>query len=406
MKKSIAYRCGILMVVGLLFVGSAGQSMAQVRPRETAPETRKIVPQPRESIRVDLWFDKQCGASYRQGEKIMINFSTNIDAYVTLYDIDTRGQVSVLFPNQHYPNNFVRGGSTYTIPTPNYTYDLIVEGPEGIEYVDAVASTDPYYQWEYNRGEPQWLRDWGLKGRSVNREPSQNYKRSTEYQNRPQEFGTQGEQSLARNFSLSSQLREDIKAKIITRPRVVESPRQEDYGTATCYFYVVGYSQQPQPYPTRPPYQQQPYPSREEYLRQQQQDFQRIPGFDARLSGERLLVMIPNTILFDFDSYALRYEARLDLDRVTDILLRYPETTIIVAGHTDSIGDANYNQRLSEYRAQSVANYLVSRGVQSFRISAVGYGESMPIASNATESGRQRNRRVELEIRVNSKYGM
>jgi len=403
MRNYAAYRLSLFIVVGILVLGIAGQSVAQDRPRQSAPETRKIVPQPRESITVNLWFDKQCGATYRQGEKIMINFRTNVDAYLTLYDIDTRGQVSVLFPNRHHPDNFVRGGSTYTIPTPNYSYDLLVEGPEGIEYVDAVASNDSYYHWEYQRGEPQWLREWGLKGRSATREASQNYKRSAEYQNRPEEMGTQGEESLARNFSLSNQLREDIRAKIVTRPRVIESPRQEDYGTATCYFYVVGY--RPQPYPTQPPYPPQ-YPSREDYLRQQQQDFQRIPGFDARLSGERLLVMIPNTILFDFDSYALRYEARRDLDRVTDILMRSPETTIIVAGHTDSIGDASYNQRLSEYRAQSVANYLISRGVQSFRIRSVGYGESMPIVSNATESGRQRNRRVELEIRVNSQYGM
>lgn len=401
MRNYATYRFSLFIIVGVLVLGIAGQSAAQTRPRQSAPETRKIVPQPRENITVNLWFDKQCGSTYRQGEKIMINFRTNVDAYLTLYDIDTRGEVSVLFPNRHHPDNFVRGGSTYSIPTPSYSYDLIIEGPEGIEYVDAVASTDPYYHWEYQRGEPQWLREWGLKGRSAAREPSQNYKRSAEYQNRPQEMGTQGEQSLARNFSLSNQLREDIRAKIVTRPRVIESPRQDDYGeygTATCYFYVVSHQPQPQPYPQ--------YPSREDYLRQQQQDFQRIPGFDAQLSGERLLVMIPNTILFDFDSYALRYEARRDLDRVTDILINYQETAIIVAGHTDSIGDAGYNQRLSEYRAQSVANYLISRGVQSFRISSVGYGETMPIASNATESGRQRNRRVELEIRVNSQYGM
>lgn len=385
-----------------LIAGSSFQAYAQVQ--SAPPTARKIVPQPRESIQVNLWFDKQCGASYRQGEKIMVNFRTNMDAYITLYDIDTRGEVSVLFPNRHHPDNFVRGGNTYVIPTPNYSYDLQVQGPEGIEYVDAVASSDAYYHWKFNQGEPQWLREWGLQGRSAQRNASQNYTRSTEYQNRPQEFGTQGERSLERNFSLSSQLREDIRAKIVTRPRVIESPRQENYGTATCYFYVVGYQSapQPQPYPTQAP----AYPSREDYLRQQQRDFQRIPGFDARLSGERLLVMIPNTILFDFDSYALRYEARQDLDRVGEILGRYPETTVIVAGHTDSRGETGYNQRLSEYRSQSVANYLISRGIQSYRIRSVGYGETMPIASNATESGRQRNRRVELEIRVNSQYGM
>ncbi|MBD3307539.1 OmpA family protein [candidate division KSB3 bacterium] len=387
-------------VICLSILATPLTSMAQQRPRQSAPpETRKIVPQPRETINIDLWFDKQCGASYRQGEKIILNFRTNVDSYVTLYDIDTRGRVSVLFPNRNQPDNFVRGGQTYTIPNQSYSYDLIVEGPEGIEYVDAVASTDSYYHWNYTRGEPPWVRDWGLKGRDFSSTSSSGYQRSPEYKNRPEELGSTGEQSLARNFGLSNQLRDQIRSKIVTRPRVIESPRQprqEDYGTATCYFYVVSAA------PPTP----RPYPSREDYLRQQERDFQQIPGFDAQRSGERLIVTIPDTILFDFDSYALRYEARRDLDRVADILMRYPETTVTVAGHTDSIGNANYNQRLSEYRAQSVANYLVSRGVHAYRISSVGYGESMPIASNATESGRQRNRRVELDIRVNSQYGM
>jgi outer membrane protein OmpA-like peptidoglycan-associated protein len=306
----------------------------------------------------------------------------------------------VLFPNRHHPDNYVQGGRTYTIPNPSYDYDLIVEGPEGIEYVDAVASTDPYYHWDARRGDPSWVREWGLKGRNLGTSSSSNYKGSLEYKNRPPELGTTGERSLARNFSASNQLRENIRSKIVTRPRSIEErPRQDEYGTATCYFYVVrATSYPPQIQPPGPTWQ-------DDYLRQQQEDFQRIPGFDARQSGERLIVTIPNTILFDFDSYALRYEARRDLDRVVDILIRYPETRIIVTGHTDSIGDANYNQRLSEYRAQSVANYLISRGVQSYRISSVGYGETMPIASNATESGRQRNRRVELDIRVNPRYG-
>ena len=404
MRKHVFYTFFILTIFCLTILGTSVSSVAQIRPRESAPpQSRKIVPVPRNSVKIDLWFDKQCGASYRQGEKIIIYFRTNVDAYLTLYDIDTRGQVSVLFPNRNQQDNFVRGGRTYTIPDASYSYDLLVDGPEGIEYVDAVASTDSYYHWNFQQGEPRWIREWGLKNQSTRGTVSQNYKRSSEYRNRPQEFGSAGEQSLARNFSLSSQLRENIRSKIVVQPRVVESPRQQaDYGTATCYFYVVSSYRQVQPTPV--PYPPQSYPSPQDYLRQQQRDFQQIPGFDAIQSGERLVVTIPNTILFDFDSYALRYEARRDLDKVADILLRYPNTDVTVVGHTDSVGDAGYNQRLSEYRAQSVANYLVSRGVQSFRISSVGYGENRPVASNSTESGRQRNRRVELDIRVNQQY--
>ncbi len=380
-----------LLVVCLFTIGFSVSAFAQT--------SRKIVPVPRNDIQINLWFDKQCGMSYKQGEKIIINFRTNSDGYLTLYDIDTQGEVSVLFPNRHQPDNFVRAGRTYVLPDASYPYDLLVEGAEGIEYVDAVASTDSYYHWDYKQGEPGWIRDWGLKGRKLSGSSSQGYKRSSEFQNRPTEFGKTGKQSLARNFQLSSQLRKNIHSKIVARPRVVESPREENYGTATCYFYVVRAAQ---PAPASPP----PYPSQDIDLRQQEQDFQQIPGFDARQSGNELIVTIPNTVLFDFDSYALRYEARRDLDRVAEILMRYQNSSITVAGHTDSIGDSSYNQRLSEYRAQSVANYLISRGVQSYRISSVGYGETMPIASNASESGRQRNRRVELYIKPTTQYGM
>lgn len=403
MKKYHVQLFIVLSIVCVLTVMPSLFVYGQKRPRrsEEVPDTsRKIVPVPRNKINVDVWFDKQCGSSYTQGEKIIISFKTNTDGYVTIYDIDTRGDVSILFPNKHYPDNHVKGNQVYSMPNRSYSYDLVVQGPEGIEYVDIVASTDPYYHWNYKQGEPRWLRQWGLKGRQERdiRDPrSQGYQQSPEYRNRPQQFGDVGKGSITRNFALSNRLREQVQSKIVTRPRSTGEPTQyEDYATATCYFYVTS---------ARPTYSSQPILSREEYLREQERDFQRIPGFDVSRSGERLIVAIPNTILFDFDSYDLRYEARRDLEQVADILLRYPETSITVAGHTDSIGDANYNQRLSEYRAQSVSNYLISQGVQPYRISAVGYGETRPVASNASDAGRQRNRRVELDIRVNPQYG-
>jgi outer membrane protein OmpA-like peptidoglycan-associated protein len=368
---------------------------------------------PRENIETTAWFDKQCGAPYTQGEKIIINFRTNTDAYVTVYDIDTRGQVSVLFPNRILSDNVVKGNQVYSMPNSSYSYDLIVEGPEGIEYVDVVASTDPYYHWNYNQGEPRWLQEWGLKGqqqRSISSQPAPAYKQSSEFQNRPPQLSSEGEQSLARNFSLSQDLREQIRSKIVVQPRVVEQPRPQDYGTATCYFYVVSaqsgtYPTQPRPYPT-------PLPSRRQnlqQLQQLQQTLQQSTRYKITQSGDRLIVEILNeingrTFLFDFDSYELRYEARQDLSMVADILMQYPAANIVVAGHTDSIGSAEYNQRLSEYRAKAVADYLANRGVQPSRINYVGYGESRPIASNSTDQGRRLNRRVELEIRVNTQY--
>ncbi len=377
-----------LLLIGLVAVSTAMSAQAQTRPRESAPPaaSRKIVPVPRDTIRVDIWFDKQCGAAYREGEKIIINFRTDVDGYLTVYDIDTRGQVSVLFPNKQYPDNYVRGGQTYSFPDRSYSYDLMVEGPEGIEYVDAVASTDPNYRWNYREGEPYWVRDWGLKGRSAQQSSSNAYKSSTEYQNRPQELGSAGEQSLARNFDLSTQMREEIRSKIIVQPRAItETPRETNYGTATCYFYVVSAA------PVR-------VPRSNDYWQQQEREFEQIPGFDARQSQGRLIVTIPNTILFRSGSYQLENKAFDDLTKVAQILNRYQENRIKVVGHTDSDGSEASNQRLSEYRAQNVANFLLNQGVAQFRISIEGRGELDPIASNRTAAGKQLNRRVELII--------
>ncbi len=317
----------------------------------------------------------------------------------------------MLFPNRMLPDNMVRGNQTYSMPNPSYSYDLVVEGPEGIEYVDVVAATDPYYHWNVNQGEPSWLQEWGLKGqqrRSVSNQTDPRYTQSAEFQNRPQ-LSPEGEQSLARNFSLSQDLHEQIRSKIVAQPRVVEQPRPQDYGTATCYLYVVSaqsaqYPIQPRPAPTPLPPRGQNVPQLQQ-LQQLQQTLQERTRYTVTQSGDRLIVEIPNeingsTFLFEFDSYELRAEAQQDLSMVADILRQYPAANIVVAGHTDSIGSAEYNQRLSEYRAQAVADYLVSRGVQPARISYIGYGESQPIASNATNQGRRLNRRVNLEIQV------
>jgi OOP family OmpA-OmpF porin len=102
------------------------------------------------------------------------------------------------------------------------------------------------------------------------------------------------------------------------------------------------------------------------------------------------------TVLFGFDRYDIRPEAYPLLDDVVSILERNPDMEVEVQGHTDSIGDAAYNQGLSEKRAKAIMDYLASHGIASYRLSAKGYGETLPIASNETEEGRAKNRRVQL----------
>ncbi|MCK5656345.1 MAG: OmpA family protein, partial [Deltaproteobacteria bacterium] len=93
----------------------------------------------------------------------------------------------------------------------------------------------------------------------------------------------------------------------------------------------------------------------------------------------------------------IRTEAYPLLDEVASILEKNPEMEVEVQGHTDNTGSATYNQWLSEKRAQKVKDYLVSKGIDSSRLEAKGYGLTQPVASNATEEGRAQNRRVELK---------
>lgn len=103
-------------------------------------------------------------------------------------------------------------------------------------------------------------------------------------------------------------------------------------------------------------------------------------------------------VLFDFDSDRLHPNARRLLDPVAEIFSRYPDLQVEIAGHTDNIGSADYNQDLSDRRAESVREYLVSQGIASSNLTTAGYGFSEPMASNDTEEGRQENRRVEIRI--------
>ena len=103
-------------------------------------------------------------------------------------------------------------------------------------------------------------------------------------------------------------------------------------------------------------------------------------------------------INFAFNSYELSFRAHAILDKELDILQEVPYAKFEIAGHADSIGSEVYNQILSEKRAESVKYFLVSRGVSKARITVMGYGESVPIASNDTDEGRAKNRRVEMNI--------
>ncbi|MDH3237020.1 MAG: OmpA family protein [Deltaproteobacteria bacterium] len=129
----------------------------------------------------------------------------------------------------------------------------------------------------------------------------------------------------------------------------------------------------------------------------------RLPEAAVERQGDKLYVALPSGILFDVDKDQVRSEAYSSLRTAADVLVKYPDTYVTVEGHTDSTGSHEYNQSLSERRALRVRDVLEQSGVQMVRLSVRGYGETDPIADNATPEGRQVNRRVQLEIRPNER---
>ncbi|MCD6059901.1 MAG: OmpA family protein [Moraxellaceae bacterium] len=111
-----------------------------------------------------------------------------------------------------------------------------------------------------------------------------------------------------------------------------------------------------------------------------------------------ITLIMPGNITFPTNQSSIRADFYPVLDAVGDVLKEYNKTSISVSGHTDNVGRDDYNMQLSQDRASSVAQYLISRGVAGGRIQATGFGKSSPIADNSTEAGRAQNRRVEIRI--------
>ncbi len=119
-------------------------------------------------------------------------------------------------------------------------------------------------------------------------------------------------------------------------------------------------------------------------------------------TGDRLIVSFPEAILFASGSFAVRPGLSGDMGDLAGSLQRYPNSTVQIVGHTDSDGDAAFNQQLSERRANAVADVLMRQGVPFNRIQTFGRGESQPIATNLTPEGKAQNRRVEIVILPNA----
>lgn len=132
---------------------------------------------------------------------------------------------------------------------------------------------------------------------------------------------------------------------------------------------------------------------------QQAKEIQKeVPNAQVERQGEGIIVTFNSNVLFGFDKSDLSDAAKTTINDLNTILQKYPDENVLIIGHTDDVGSDSYNQTLSERRATSVANYLISEGVSSSRITTKGMGESDPKVPNDTDAHRAENRRVEFVL--------
>jgi outer membrane protein OmpA-like peptidoglycan-associated protein len=129
---------------------------------------------------------------------------------------------------------------------------------------------------------------------------------------------------------------------------------------------------------------------------------QQVPGAVVERVGEGIQVTFDSGLLFDYDSDRIKPAAAENLRNLAQSLNNYPNTDLVIVGHTDNVGSDNYNADLSQRRSRAAANYLASLGVSPNRLKTYGRGENEPVAENTTDAGRQQNRRVEVAIFANA----
>lgn len=142
------------------------------------------------------------------------------------------------------------------------------------------------------------------------------------------------------------------------------------------------------------------------YMDSQKRDLEKNLAREIQ-AGQARVEALPNHVVritmtsqtaFETDSAQVKAGFNSTMDKLADVVVRYAKTTLTIVGHTDNTGSNDYNQKLSERRAHAVAEYFESRRVNPVRMALVGKGEAQPVASNASESGRQANRRVEIYV--------
>jgi outer membrane protein OmpA-like peptidoglycan-associated protein len=139
------------------------------------------------------------------------------------------------------------------------------------------------------------------------------------------------------------------------------------------------------------------------YMDKQEADLKKVKSANVKREGDKLIVRFNSAILFDTGKAKLKPAVEKDLGEFAGVLKQYPDTNLVVEGHTDNVGKKAKNKKLSETRAESVMSYLDGQGVVRARMTGVGYADDRPVGDNKTDEGRQANRRVEIQISANEK---
>jgi outer membrane protein OmpA-like peptidoglycan-associated protein len=137
------------------------------------------------------------------------------------------------------------------------------------------------------------------------------------------------------------------------------------------------------------------------YMDKQEEELKKVKAANVERKGDELVVKFASAILFDTGKSELKPQSKTDLTEFAGVLKKYPDTNLVIEGHTDSTGSVATNEKLSAARAQAVVDFLASQGVVGMRMQGKGFASTMPVGDNATDAGRQQNRRVEVKIAAN-----
>jgi outer membrane protein OmpA-like peptidoglycan-associated protein len=138
------------------------------------------------------------------------------------------------------------------------------------------------------------------------------------------------------------------------------------------------------------------------YMDQQEADLRKVKSANVERQGDQLVVRFNSAILFDPGRYDLKPQAQADLAAFSNVLRNFPDTDLVIDGHTDSTGRKSLNRKLSAARAEAVVAFFEAQGLVPARLTAHGWADDRPVADNTTEDGRAQNRRVEINISANA----